>query len=48
MDCTNVACSIVCVSVCVGHVDVLCKNNETNRDAILGACSCGPKELCIR
>ena len=40
----------VCLSVylCVGQTDVLWKNGWTDRDAVLGAESCGSKELCIR
>jgi len=46
---TDVAHSVVCVSVCVGHTDVslLCK--RLNRSTCyLGADSCGPKEPCNR
>jgi len=33
---------------CVGHTGELSKNRWTDRDAILGAESCGSKESCIR
>jgi len=34
--------------LCVGHMGELCKNGWTDRGAVLGADSCGPKEPCIR
>jgi len=44
------SCVCLCVFVClfVGHTDELCKNGWTDRDAVWGADSCRPKELCIR
>ena len=33
---TDVARSVVCVSVCVGHMSELCKNGWSDRDAIWG------------
>jgi len=43
------SCVCLCVFVClfVGHTDELCKNGWTDRDAVWGADSCRPKELCI-
>jgi len=37
----------VCLSLCVGHVREPCKNSWTDRDAVWGTDSCGPKEPCI-
>jgi len=45
---TDVARIVVCVSVCVGHTDVLCENGWTNRDTVWGVDSCGSKEPCVR
>jgi len=53
---TDVACSVICLSVCVcasvclcaGHTDVPWQNGWTNRDAVWTADSCGYKATCIR
>jgi len=31
---TDVARSVVCVCLCAGHTDMLCKNGQTDRDAV--------------
>jgi len=51
---TDVARSMVCLSVCVGHLGELCKNGWTDQKWLhwsrccLGADSCGSKEPSIR
>jgi len=40
--------SVCSVCLCVGHTDVRCKTGLTDRDAVWGTDSCGPKEPCIR
>ena len=49
MQCIDAACWYRCQSVCfsvcvyVGHIDKLCKNGWSDRDAFCGAYSCEPK-----
>jgi len=45
---TDVARSVVCVFVCVGHTGELCRNGWTDRHAVWWDDSCGPKEPCNR
>ena len=40
---TDVACSVVCVFVCVAYTGELCKSSWTDRDAVWGTDSSGPR-----